>query len=56
MVEYKCVKCKTEWYQEDPGIDECPICGSFYVEWLNYAKWKLGASPTYRRIIDGKTM
>lgn len=38
--EYRCLTCKHEWTQPDPGIVTCPRarCGSTYVEWVNWAK------------------
>lgn len=34
---YKCCKCEIEYYSL-PGPTECPACGNFWVEWLNYNK------------------
>ncbi len=49
---YRCMKCSGEWRGE-VGPVACPLCGNFYVEWVNFEQmrkrftygpraWKLG--------------
>lgn len=37
--KYKCIKCNFE-FEGSPGPTTCYKCGSLYVRWENYDKWR----------------
>lgn len=46
--KYRCQGCGYEFEREQAGpVMECPKCGSRYMDWLNFKKWKRGGERYY---------
>lgn len=45
--KFKCLTCNVKWEVKPQGPGTvCPRCGAFYVEWLNYAQWRIDHRET----------
>ena len=36
--KFECLRCINTW-EDNSGPTYCKVCGSLYVNWLNYEKW-----------------